>query len=129
MGLAANAAAAILSVAAPRIAARMVPPHLFAVLVLAAGANCVVQILGTLLRAFKREPFFLQSLAVASLTLVLAIIEAPRWGNAGAAFSYLAAMAGFGLPSALTIFMQSRRGYLDRSVLAPSREADRMMSA
>ncbi len=112
IALGANAAAALLAVAAPHLAMRMVPPHLFAVLVLAAGANCVVQILGTLLRAFKREPFFAQSLAVASLTLSLAILEAPRWGTAGVTFTYLCATAGLALPSALTIFARQRRRYL-----------------
>jgi hypothetical protein len=112
IALAADAGAAILPVAAPRLAARMVSPRLFAVLVLAAGANCVVQSLATLLRSFKQEPFLLQSLAVASLTLLLAIFAAPRWGNTGVTFGYLAATAGIGLPSALTIFTRARRKYL-----------------
>jgi hypothetical protein len=98
----------------------MVSPQLFAVLILAAGANCVVQSLATLLRSFKREPYFIQSLAVASFTLTLAVIAAPRWGNAGVTFTYLAVTAGFGLPSALTIFTRARRGYLALSPLAAS---------
>jgi hypothetical protein len=118
IALGADAAAALLTVVAPRLAARMVSPRLFAVLVLAAGANCVVQSLATLLRSFKREPFFVQSLAVASLTLILAVFAAPRWGNAGVTVTYLIATAGFGLPSALTIFARQRRGYLAVSPLA-----------
>jgi O-antigen/teichoic acid export membrane protein len=90
----------------------MISPQLFAVLVLAAGANCVVQSLATLLRSFKREPFLLQSLAVASLTLLLAVLTAPRWGNTGVTLSYLTATAGIALPSALTIFAHARRRYL-----------------
>jgi hypothetical protein len=112
IALGANAGAAMLTVVAPRLAARMLPPQLFAVLVLAAGASCAVQCLATLLRSFKREPFFIQSLAVAILTLTLATITAPRWGNTGVTFSYLAATAGIGLPSALTIFARARRSYL-----------------
>jgi len=112
IALAADAGAAISTVAAPRLAARMVSPRLFAVLVLAAGANCVVQSLATLLRSFQREPFLVQSLAVASLTLLLATFAVPRWGNTGVTFGYLAATAGLGLPSALIIFARARRKYL-----------------
>jgi hypothetical protein len=103
---------ALLPFIAPRLAARLVPPQLFAVLVLAAGASCVVQSLAVLLRSFKAEPFLAQSLVVASLTLALAALTAPRWGNAGAALSYLAATAAVGLPFALTVFVRARRGYL-----------------
>lgn len=106
------AAAGALPVLAPRIAARMVSPQLFAVLVLAAGANCVVQSLAILLRSFKNEPYLVQSLVVATTTLVLGAATAVRWGNAGAAFSYLAASTGIGLPLALAIFLRARRTYL-----------------
>ncbi len=98
----------------PRLAARLVSPQLFVVLVAAAGANCAIQILATLLRSFKREPFLVQSMIASSLTLALAALTAPGWGSAGAAFSYLAATAGFALPSALTIFTRARRVYLGR---------------
>jgi hypothetical protein len=36
----------------------------------------------------------------------------PRWGNRGAALSYLAATAAVGLPFALAVFARARRGYL-----------------
>ncbi len=103
---------------APRLASRMVAPQLFAVLVLGAGANCAVQSLATLLRSFKSEPFLAQSLVVAALTLALAGLTASRWGNAGAALSYLAATALIGLPFAGAIFARSRRGYLAREPMA-----------
>ena len=112
IAVAACAGIVLLNVLFPRLAARMVPPHLFALLVVASGANCVVQCLATLLRSFKREPFFVQSLAVASISLVLVALTAKTWGNAGAAISYLAATAGIGLPSALVIFIRARRAYL-----------------
>ncbi len=120
IALAACSVAALLPAVAPRLAVRMVSPQLFAVLVLAAGANCVVQSLAILLRSFKREPFFTQSLAVASLTLMLALLTAPRWGNTGVTLSYLSATAGIGLPSALTIFARRRSGYLALRSLAMS---------
>jgi len=115
------AGAALLPFAAPRLAARMVAPQLFVLLVAAAGANCVVQCLAVMLRSFKREPFLGQSLITASLTVSLAALTAPRWGSAGAAFSYLAATAGFALPSALAIFFRARRGYLGVARFVPCR--------
>jgi hypothetical protein len=117
IALAADGGAALLTVVAPRLAARMVSPQLFALLVLAAGASCVVQSLATLLRSFKREPFLWQSLAVALLTLLLAVYTAPRWGNTGVTLGYLVASAGIGLPSALMIFARARRRYLAISPL------------
>jgi hypothetical protein len=118
IALAAACGAALLSVIAPKLAARMVSQELFALLVLAAGANCVVQSLGTFLRSFKREPFLVQSMAVAALTLLLAVLTAPRWGNTGVTLGYLAVSVGIGLPSALTIFLRARREYLTASPLA-----------
>ncbi len=118
IALAAGIGVSLLTVCAPRLAGRMVAPQLFALLLVAAGANCVVQSLGTLLRSFKREPFLLQSVAVASITLTLAVVTAPRWGDTGVTFSYLIAAAGFALPSALTIFARARRGYLAMGPLA-----------
>ena len=120
IALAADAGAALLTVVAPGLAARMVSPQLFAMLVLAAGSNCVVQSLATLLRSFKREPFLWQSLAVASLTVLLVLFAAPRWGNAGVTLGYLAVSAGIGLPFALIIFARARRRYLSMGPLAVS---------
>ena len=120
IALAACSVAALLPAVAPRLAVRMVSPQLFTVLVLAAGANCVVQSMAILLRSFKREPFLVQSLVVASLTLLLAALTAARWGNAGVTLSYLAATAGIALPSAFTIFLRARRVYLAMSPLAVS---------
>jgi len=112
IALAACAMSFLLPSVAPHLAQRMVAPQLFALLVLAAGANCVVQSLGTLLRSFKREPFLMQSMVAASLTLVLAALTARRWGNAGVTLSFLAVSAGVALPLALSIFFRARRGYL-----------------
>ena len=100
---------ALLPSAAPRLAVRMLPAGLFGLMVLGAAANHVVQSLGILLRCFKQEPFVGQSIVVALLTLVLAGITAPRWGNAGAASSYLAIAAGVALPSAVSIYPRSPR--------------------
>lgn len=104
--------AALLPAFAPGLAARMVSPQMFVVLVLAAGANCAVQSLATVLRAFKREPFLGQSLTVASITLLLAAVTARRLGIAGAAFSYLTATGLVGLPVALRIYVKARHEYM-----------------
>jgi O-antigen/teichoic acid export membrane protein len=80
----------------------------------------VVQSLATLLRSFKREPFLVQSMVVASLTLLLAVFAAPRWGNAGVTLGYLAVSAGIGLPFALMTFARARRRYLSMDSLVVS---------
>lgn len=123
IAFAAGVGAALLTVVAPKLSSRLVSPQLFAVLLLAAGANCVVQSLATLLRSFKREPFLRQSLAVAAFTLVLARLTASRWGNTGVTLSYLAVTAGIALPSALTIFLRTRRCYL-AATLSTARESE-----
>jgi hypothetical protein len=120
IALAACGAAALSPFEAPRLAVRMVSPQLFALLVLVAGANCVVQSLGMMLRSFKREPFLVQSLTVAVFTLLLAALTAPRWGNKGVTLSYLAASGGIALPTAMFIFARARRGYLAMVPLAAS---------
>jgi hypothetical protein len=112
MALCACGVAALLPALAPRMAARMVLPQLFAVLVLAAGCNCVVQSMAILLRSFKCEPFLMQSIIVATLTLLLTALTATRWGNAGATFSYFFATAVIGMPYAGAIFVRARRSYL-----------------
>jgi hypothetical protein len=118
MALSACGVAVLLPALAPRLAARMVVPQLFAVLVLAAGSNCVVQSMAILLRSFKCEPFLMQSIVVAAITLVFAAITAARWGNAGATFSYFFATSVIGMPYAGAIFVRARRGYLSRIALA-----------
>jgi hypothetical protein len=112
IALAACTGVVLLPLIAPALAARLVSPQIFFVLVLAAGANCAIQSLATLLRSFKREPFLIQSLMASSFTLVFAALTAHRWGSGGAALSYLAATAGFALPSSLRIFERARREYM-----------------
>jgi hypothetical protein len=119
IALAVCAGSALLPFIAPRLVARLVSPEIFALLVLAAGANCVIQSLATLLRSFKTEPFLVQSMIVSALTLALGALTAPRWGNAGAAISYLSATAIVGLPLALGIFLRTRRGYMAVAQLVP----------
>ena len=109
---AACAGSVLLPWIAPRLAARLVSPSIFAVLVAAAGANCAIQGLATFLRSFKSEPFLAQSLTAAAASLLFIALTAPEWGNAGAALSYTAATAGLALPWSLSAFARARRGYM-----------------
>ena len=101
----------VLQRAAPRFATRMLPPHLFALLLLAAVSVFVVQSLAVYLRAHKREPFLWQSLLVAGLTSGGAILLVPRWGLAGAAVTYFVCAGAIGLLSASFIFRNFRQNY------------------
>jgi len=122
IGLAACFVIALLPALAPGFAARILSPLLFALLMLASGANCLVQSLAILLRSFKYEPFLGQSVSVALLTLLLATLTASRWGNTGATFSYLIVTALLGLPFAWSIFVRARRRYM--SLTGPTTEFD-----
>ncbi len=115
---------AALAIVAPSLAQRMVPLKVFMLMVIAACANCVVQSLAILLRAFKSEPFLVQSLLVAVLTLGMATLSAGRWGSMGSAASYLLATGGVALPSAFRIYQRMRRMYLkvETRVLVPDGE-------
>jgi hypothetical protein len=103
---------AVLPFILPGLAVRMLPVPLFALLVLGAGANHIVQSIAIVLRCFKREPLIVQAPLVAILTLVLAMFTVPRWGNVGAAIGYFLATGVVGLPIACAIFMRARRYYL-----------------
>jgi hypothetical protein len=112
IALSAITVALLIPAFAPSMAARMLSPGLFVLLVLGAGANCATQNMATLLRSFKREPFMFQSVAVALFTIALAVIAAPRWGSTATVFIYLAGAAGIALPSAWLVFVRARHRYL-----------------
>jgi hypothetical protein len=118
IGVCALAAVGLLPMAAPRLAARMVPTWLFALLVLGAAASHFTQNLAILLRSFKQEPFFGQSLAVAAANILLAAALIPRMGMWGAAFGYSAAMCVVGLPYALAVYRRSSRNHMSLGELA-----------
>ena len=99
----------VLQHAAPRLATRMLPPHLFALLLLTAVSVFIVQSMAVYLRAHKREPFLWQSLLVAGLTSGGALLLVPRWGLAGGAVIYFVCAGVVGLVSALAIFRAGRK--------------------
>jgi hypothetical protein len=112
------AAVALLPGVSPRLAARMVPVGLFALLVSGAAASHLTQNFAILLRSFKQEPFLGQSLTVAAVNLVLAVALIPQLGMTGAALSYCAAMCAVGLPYALAVFRKARLRYLSLHAVA-----------
>lgn len=93
----------------PRVAVRMVSPEIFALLLVTIVSAHVVQSEGLYLRAFKREPFLVQSLAVSGVTVVLCVLMVKEWGNAGVAFSYFVGTGVVGLISGTAIFRLWRK--------------------
>lgn len=98
-----------LQCAFPAVAARMVAPWLFALLLATSLSVLTVQSLAIYLRAHKKEPFLWQSIFVASLTLGGIYFTVPRWGLLGATVTYFGSTGGIGLIFALAIFQRERR--------------------
>jgi hypothetical protein len=94
----------------PKLAARLVAPRVFGLLLLATVGSALVQAIAIYLRSFKREPFLWQSLAVASLTLMGAAATAASMGVLGVAWSYFVCSGIVGPVSAAVIFRAWRRG-------------------
>jgi hypothetical protein len=88
----------------PRLAGRMASPQVFAVLLLTSMSAFIVQSMAIYLRSFKREPFLIQSVVVAGLTVLLSLATVKGWGLAGIMSSYLLCTGGIGLIVGLTIF-------------------------
>jgi hypothetical protein len=102
----------------PGLAARMVPPQLFALLLLAGLSVFVVQCLAIYLRAHKREPFLWQSLLVAGLTSGGALLFIPHWGLSGATITYFVCTGIVGLSFAVAIFRRYRRARFGKGAAA-----------
>jgi hypothetical protein len=120
-GLAATAAlagVALLPFVAPRLAVRMLPVGLFALLIVGAAANHFTQNLAIVLRSFKQEPFLGQSLMAAGVNIAVALALIPRLGQMGAVLSYVLATGAAGLPIGLVIYRRSCRA------LVPACEAN-----
>lgn len=92
----------------PKLAARMLPPPLFILLLLTAVSSLVVQSQAIYLRAHKTEPFLWQSFLVAVLTSVGTVLLVPRWGMTGAAAVYFCGSGIVGLATATAIFQAKR---------------------
>jgi hypothetical protein len=100
--------------ALPKIAARMETPAIFILLLLAAMGSFAVQSMAVYLRSFKREPYLVQSVTVAGLTLVGILFAAPRWGSAAVSILYFSFSGVLGLLWAAAIFRTSRNSLLEK---------------
>ena len=81
----------------PRLAARMASPQVFVLLLLTCISSFVVQSMAIYLRSFKREPFLIQSVVIAALTVLLSFVTVKGWGIAGISASYLTCTGAIGL--------------------------------
>ena len=88
----------------PRLAVRIASPQIFALLLVACVSSFIVQSMAIYLRSFKREPFLIQSVAVAALTVLLSLVTVKSWGIAGVAASYLLCTGVIGLITAAATF-------------------------
>ena len=93
----------------PTLAARMVSPGLFILLLLTAVSTLVVQCEAVYLRAHKEEPLMWQAMAVALLTSAGSYLVAPRWGVSGACIVYFVCSGIIAVVSATLIFRRKRR--------------------
>jgi hypothetical protein len=92
----------------PALAARLVSPHVFSLLLLGTVSSVLIQCMAIYLRSFKREPFLWQSLAVALLTMLSSYLLGKRMGTPGISLSYFACTGVVGLLSATLIFQSWR---------------------
>jgi hypothetical protein len=88
----------------PRLAARMVTPCIFGLLLLTCISWLLVQSMAIYLRSFKREPFLVQSVVMASATSLFVLLVARMWGVPGVALCYFACTGIVGLVFATAIF-------------------------
>src|SRR6266851_3991439 len=107
--LAAMAAACELAVVSlhymlPRLAARMVSPQIFMLLLLTCVSAFVVQSMAIYLRSFKREPFLVQSIVIAALSILLSLLTVRAFGTTGIALSYFLCTGIVGMIFGATIF-------------------------
>jgi O-antigen/teichoic acid export membrane protein len=91
------------------LAARMVSPALFVLLLLTAVSTLIVQSQAIYLRAHKQEPLLWQAIIVALLTSGGAFMVAPHWGIPGTCMVYFVCTGVIGVVSASLIFRGKRR--------------------
>ncbi len=104
MSVACEAGVVGLHYAFPWLAERMVTPWIFALLILAACGRFAVQTMAIYLRSFKREPFLVQSIVVAALTLLFSFAVVGAWGSTGLAFVFLLCTGVIGVALAVRRF-------------------------
>ena len=93
----------------PKLAARLVSPAVFALLLLTMMSSFAVQSFAIYLRSFKREPFLMLYIATAVLSVSTVLLTARRWGCMGVAISYASCTGCLGLVLSILIFQRQRR--------------------
>jgi len=101
----------VLKYVAPKLASRMLPPDVFALLLGGFLATHIIQSLAIYLRSHKIEPFLVQSIVVAIFVSTTAYISGRFWGITGIGLGYLLCMCGIGLLWASSIFRTQRRRF------------------
>jgi len=102
----------------PALAARMVSPVMFALLLLTSVSTLLVQCEALYLRAHKKEPLIWQATVVAVLTTAGAYLVAPHWGISGMCVVYFLFTGLVGAISASAVFQFVRRSHKARRVTA-----------
>src|SRR6266700_3211581 len=100
-----------------RLAARMVSPQIFLLLLLTCVSAFVVQSMAIYLRSFKREPFLIQSMVIAALSILLSLLTVRAFGTTGIALSYFLCTGIVGMIFGATIF-RSWHGAAEGTLLA-----------
>lgn len=108
-GVALTAVISWLTVAAPSVALRLLPPLETAVLMAGFAASQGVQAVATYLRARKQERLLPSGLSASATAAFLAIPLTPLYGTAGAVAAYALAMAAVALPVSLGIWARTAR--------------------
>jgi len=93
----------------PKLAARVLTPWAFGLLLLTTVINQVIFSEALYLRAHKREPFLVCSVVIAILTLTMTSIVARIWGANAVALGIFLLTALFGLPWGTYIFITKRK--------------------
>ena len=108
----------------PTLAARIVSPSAFVIILLGTIGTVYVQSLAIYLRSFKREPLIWQSVLVAFLTLLMCRLTVRGMGSMGVSFSYLVGMGIVGFFSGWLIFRNWRQRTRAQVSLAPLAESE-----
>lgn len=95
----------------PRLAGRMLPIPLFAVLMLAILLNHVVSCEAMYLRAHKKEPFLQLAIMTASLVGISTFVAGRLWGAAGIAIGYCIFGGILYVMAGTFIFIRRRRSW------------------
>jgi hypothetical protein len=95
----------------PVLALRILPPPVFALLLLTVLCSHIIQSEALYLRAHKCDPFLIQSVLLAILSAASTILCARLWGAPAVAAGYFACLGVLGVTSGTIIFQSKRRAW------------------